>query len=169
MVIFTFSFAVEALVYPSLEEYIKTRHKWEEIFLASLYNSGPAMLMYLAMFYLVLHVTQNLFAELLCFGDRLFYEDWWNCTSFLSFFRAWNIVVGDWLYTYVYKDVYQLVIPNKSVAKLTVFLISAVVHELLLSCILNFFLPVLLIQMILSGFLALVKSPESGVLNILLW
>jgi hypothetical protein len=31
-------------------------------------------------------------------------QDWWNSTSFANYYRTWNIVVHDWLYTYVYKD-----------------------------------------------------------------
>lgn len=33
------------------------------------------------------------------------FQDWWNSTSFSNYYRTWNVVVHDWLYTYVYKDV----------------------------------------------------------------
>lgn len=37
----------------------------------------------------------------------LFYwtlQDWWNSTSFANYYRTWNVVVHDWLYYYVYRD-----------------------------------------------------------------
>ena len=47
-----------------------------------------------------------MWAELLGFADRMFYGDWWNTRSFARYFAAWNVVVGDWLYTYLYSEVY---------------------------------------------------------------
>lgn len=31
-------------------------------------------------------------------------QDWWNSTSYSNYYRTWNVVVHDWLYYYVYKD-----------------------------------------------------------------
>lgn len=31
-------------------------------------------------------------------------QDWWNSTSFSNYYRTWNVVVHDWLYSYVYQD-----------------------------------------------------------------
>ncbi|KAJ3603246.1 hypothetical protein NHX12_030988 [Muraenolepis orangiensis] len=42
--------------------------------------------------------------QLLRFGDRMFYKDWWNSTSFANYYRTWNVVVHDWLYYYGYRD-----------------------------------------------------------------
>ena len=36
----------------------------------------------------------------------LFIQDWWNSTSFASYYRTWNVVVHDWLYTYIYKEIF---------------------------------------------------------------
>jgi hypothetical protein len=38
------------------------------------------------------------------FGDRRFYEDWWNARSFASYYRKWNMVVHEWLFYYMYQD-----------------------------------------------------------------
>lgn len=35
-------------------------------------------------------------------------KDWWNSTSFAAYYRTWNVVVHDWLYTYVYKEVFRV-------------------------------------------------------------
>lgn len=169
LVIFTMSFAVEKIVYPSLKNFGQMRLKWDELVLSILGNTGPGIMIYIVGFYLLLHVVQNLFAELLRFGDRLFYEDWWTSTGFLNFFRLWNIVVSDWLYSYIYKDMYECIFQNRSLAKLTVFIISAVVHEWILYSVLGFFFPVLFFEMILSGCLALFPSPKSNALNVIMW
>jgi sterol O-acyltransferase len=73
-------------------------------------------------FYGFLHCWLNAFAEMLRFADRMFYkvekylvkmiindldiQDWWNSRSFAAYYRTWNVVVHDWLYTYVYKEIY---------------------------------------------------------------
>ena len=41
----------------------------------------------LLVFYLYFHLFMNLLAELLRFGDRVFYKDWWNCTEIGSYWR----------------------------------------------------------------------------------
>jgi len=45
---------------------------------------------------------------MLRFGDRLFYKDWWNSVNFSGYYRNWNIVVHDWLFTYIYQDTYMV-------------------------------------------------------------
>jgi hypothetical protein len=47
---------------------------------------------------------------MLRFGDRQFYLDWWNSTSFNVYYRTWNTLVQDWLYTYIYRDLYKVII-----------------------------------------------------------
>ena len=34
----------------------------------------------------------------------LFFQDWWNSTSFANYYRTWNVVVHDWLFYYGYRD-----------------------------------------------------------------
>jgi diacylglycerol O-acyltransferase-1 len=38
----------------------------------------------------------NLVGELLLFGDRKFYSDWWNAQTIGAFWKAWNIPVHRW-------------------------------------------------------------------------
>ena len=59
-------------------------------------------------FFAILHSWLNAFAEMLRFADRLFYKDWWNSSSFANYYRTWNVVVHDWLYSYVYKEMYNV-------------------------------------------------------------
>ncbi|KAG5595923.1 hypothetical protein H5410_037155 [Solanum commersonii] len=43
--------------------------------------SVPNLYVWLCMFYCIFHLWLNILAELLCFGDREFYKDWWNAKT----------------------------------------------------------------------------------------
>lgn len=60
------------------------------------------------LFYGFLHCWFNAFAEMLRFGDRLFYKDWWNAYSYGEFYRKWNLVVNDWIFRYVYRRLLEV-------------------------------------------------------------
>ncbi|KAL3311818.1 hypothetical protein Ciccas_009597 [Cichlidogyrus casuarinus] len=109
------------------------------------------MLMYLA-FFSFLHSWLNMFAELMTFGDRLFYKDWWNSRSFSTYYRTWNVVVHDWLYTYIYLDVANWS-KKRTLATTLVFAVSAIMHEFILCMTFKFFYPVLLVLFGGAGFL----------------
>lgn len=69
----------------------------------------PGALIQMMVFFSFLHCWHNAFAEMLRFGDRQFYLDWWNSTSFNVYYRTWNTLVQDWLYTYIYRDLYKVI------------------------------------------------------------
>ena len=94
----------------------------------------------------------NAFAEMLRFADRLFYRDWWNSTSFSGYYRTWNMLVHDWLYSYVYRDAYRLFRGDRTAAAAVVFLLSSVVHEYVITVALRFFYPVLFVMFMGAGF-----------------
>ncbi|XP_051016361.1 sterol O-acyltransferase 2 isoform X1 [Acomys russatus] len=78
--------------------------------------------------------------------------DWWNSTSFSNYYRTWNVVVHDWLYSYVYQDgLWLLGRRARGVAMLGVFLVSAVVHEYIFCFVLGFFYPVMLMLFLVVG------------------
>ncbi|XP_063914259.1 sterol O-acyltransferase 1-like [Zophobas morio] len=91
--------------------------------------------------FLILHSVQNLFAEILQFGDRLFYFDWWNEYTLHGWLVKWNMIVQDWLYYYVYRDFKEHICDDGFLAKLTVFLVSFGVHEWITYCCVGGFLP----------------------------
>ncbi|KAM9760161.1 sterol O-acyltransferase 2 isoform 7-T7 [Dama dama] len=108
--------------------------------------------MLLLIFFAFLHCWLNAFAEMLRFGDRMFYRDWWNSTSFSNYYRTWNVVVHDWLYSYVYQDgLWLLGGRARGAAMLGVFLVSAVVHEYIFCFVLGFFYPVMLLLFLVFG------------------
>ena len=38
------------------------------------------------------------------FGDRLLYEDWWNATTMLEFWKKWNGPIHYWCLRHVYVE-----------------------------------------------------------------
>lgn len=56
----------------------------------------PNHLFWLLSFYFLFHSVMNLIGELLLFGDRRFYDDWWNAETVWKFWRTWNVPVHRW-------------------------------------------------------------------------
>lgn len=75
---------------------------------------------WLLIFYGFFHVLLNLLAQLLRFGDRVFYRDWWNSTNLSSYWRLWNLPVHYWLVRHLYHPCIRRGI-SKSIAMLIVF------------------------------------------------
>jgi diacylglycerol O-acyltransferase-1 len=94
----------------------------------------PNHLLWLILFYVYFHSTLNLIAELLCFGDRLFYRDWWNATDLYEFWNRWNTSVHYFCKRHVYKPLIIQYGVNKLIGSLVVFALSAFFHEVI-NCI----------------------------------
>uniref|UniRef100_A0A8C6MIX4 diacylglycerol O-acyltransferase n=1 Tax=Nothobranchius furzeri TaxID=105023 RepID=A0A8C6MIX4_NOTFU len=62
-------------------------------------RSAPTHFLWLLFFFLT-HSYLNFCAELLCFGDRHFYGDWWNAQTLISFWNTWNIPFQKWINRY---------------------------------------------------------------------
>ncbi|CAN0088832.1 unnamed protein product, partial [Phaeothamnion confervicola] len=92
----------------------------------------PSTYLWLIGFYAFFHCWLNLLAELLRFGDRIFYRDWWNAKSFSEFWRNWNLPVHYFLVRHLYFPLLRAGC-GKNVAQMACFLLSAVVHEVLIS------------------------------------
>lgn len=87
---------------------------------------------WLLIFYMYFHLYLNLMAELLRFGDRVFYKDWWNSSEVSAYWRLWNMPVHYWLVRHVYFPCVRLGFP-KGAATFVVFFLSAIMHEVLIS------------------------------------
>jgi sterol O-acyltransferase len=71
-------------------------------------------------------------------------QDWWAVSSQAAYFRSWNIIVHDWLYTYIYRDFSEILIPGKRFFHaVVVFIISAIFHEYVMTITLRFFYPMM--------------------------
>ncbi|XP_016086355.1 sterol O-acyltransferase 1-like [Sinocyclocheilus grahami] len=133
----------------------------------------PGVLVLFLAFFAFLHCWLNAFAEMLRFGDRMFYKDWWNSTSFANYYRTWNVVVHDWLYYYVYRDFLWMTQKRfRAAAMLVVFTVSAVVHEYVLAICFGFFYPVLFCIFMCFGmvFNFILNDRRKGpIWNVIMW
>lgn len=98
----------------------------------------PNHLLWLMFFYWFFHSSLNFSAELLRFGDRQFYKDWWNSESVTYFWQNWNIPVHKWCLRHFYKPLLKKGIP-KIISQSAVFFLSAFFHEYLVSVPLRMF------------------------------
>ncbi|XP_059705115.1 diacylglycerol O-acyltransferase 1 [Haemorhous mexicanus] len=98
----------------------------------------PNHLIWLIFFYWFFHSCLNVVAELLQFGDREFYRDWWNSESITYFWQNWNIPVHKWCLRHFYKPMLRRGV-SKWAAQVAVFLASAFFHEYLVSVPLRMF------------------------------
>jgi sterol O-acyltransferase len=132
----------------------------------------PGTMLLVLMFFGMLHSWFNLWAEILRFGDREFYTDWWNVTNFADYYRKWNIVVHEWLFHYIYQDMLRFTKGKASQIQgfFAVFLISALIHELILAISMQFFYPILLVMFGGPGVIyTFFSRKEAGFLNVFVW
>ncbi|XP_073944164.1 sterol O-acyltransferase 2 isoform X2 [Choristoneura fumiferana] len=132
----------------------------------------PGVISFLCGFYCLMHAWLNAFAEMLKFGDRLFYEEWWTTSQFAKYYRAWNRVVHSWLRDHIYRPL----IPRtgRVFAVFIVFFVSAAAHEVILALSFGFFYPVLMLQFGVLGLLLVPVTAASGrrypsFMNLLMW
>uniref|UniRef100_A0A8C3K821 O-acyltransferase n=2 Tax=Neoaves TaxID=3078114 RepID=A0A8C3K821_9CHAR len=133
----------------------------------------PGVLILFLVFFAFLHCWLNAFAEMLRFADRMFYKDWWNSTSYANYYRTWNVVVHDWLYYYAYRDFLWFFGKKfRAAAMLSVFTVSAAVHEYVLSICFGFFYPVLFFLFMCFGmvFNFILNDRRKGpIWNVIMW
>uniref|UniRef100_A0A668AL87 O-acyltransferase n=1 Tax=Myripristis murdjan TaxID=586833 RepID=A0A668AL87_9TELE len=98
----------------------------------------PNHLLWLMFFYWFFHSSMNFTAELLRFGDRQFYKDWWNSETVTYFWQNWNIPVHKWCLRHFYKPLLRSGF-SKMASQSAVFFLSAFFHEYLVSVPLRMF------------------------------
>ncbi|KAL2172806.1 hypothetical protein VTG60DRAFT_2625 [Thermothelomyces hinnuleus] len=92
--------------------------------------STISLVIWLAGFFALFQSFLNALAEVMRFGDREFYEAWWNSESLGTYWRTWNKPVYQFFHRHVYS-------PMRSrgwsqfMSSTTVFFLSAILHELL--------------------------------------
>ncbi|CAH8870169.1 unnamed protein product [Trichobilharzia szidati] len=92
----------------------------------------PNHLIWLMFFYLFFHSLLNVIGEILYFGDRFFYSDWWNAESIPEFWSKWNIPVHRFARRHIYIPLLKMGL-SRFHASLVVFFVSAFFHEILVS------------------------------------
>lgn len=93
--------------------------------------SLPVLYVWLCLFYCLFHLWLNIVAELLRFGDREFYKDWWNAQTVEEYWRMWNMPVHKWMVRHIYFPSIRAGLSKKA-AVLLVFAISALFHEVII-------------------------------------
>jgi diacylglycerol O-acyltransferase-1 len=92
--------------------------------------STISLVCWLAGFFALFQSFLNALAEVMTFGDREFYTDWWNSPSVGTYWRTWNKPV----YQFMKRHVYSPLIGRgwrHGTASVAVFVFSGVLHELL--------------------------------------
>lgn len=92
----------------------------------------PFLSEYLFTFFLIWDSILNALAELTLFADRDFYGPWWSCTDFSEYARLWNKPVHNFLLRHVYHSSISALKVSKIQATLITFIISSIVHELVM-------------------------------------
>lgn len=95
----------------------------------------PLLLEQILSWYLIFESLLNVLAELTHFADRGFYGDWWNSESFDQYARDWNRPVHTFLLRHVYHSSISSWHLSKTSATFITFLLSALVHELVMFCL----------------------------------
>ncbi|CAB9524996.1 Diacylglycerol O-acyltransferase 1 [Seminavis robusta] len=130
--------------------------------------------LWLLTFYAYFHLYLNFWAEVLRFGDRVFYKDWWNSSELASYWRLWNMPVHMWLIRHLYFPCLRMKF-SKAGAMFVVFFVSAVLHEVLVSIPFHMMRPWSFLGMMMQMPLIIFtkslvrKNPGSSIGNVIFW
>lgn len=132
----------QAYIYPVVIETVRQKEagmsldqRWKEFPWVVSDMLFPLLLEQLLAWYVIWECLLNVLAEVTRFADRGFYGDWWNSTSWDQYARDWNRPVHSFLLRHVYHSSISAFHLSKMGATFATFLLSAVVHELLMFCL----------------------------------
>ncbi|OCT53441.1 Diacylglycerol O-acyltransferase 1 [Cladophialophora carrionii] len=91
--------------------------------------SPIAMIVWLAGFFALFHSFLNALAEIMMFGDRVFYEDWWNSINLKEYWSTWNKPVYHFMRRHIYSPLVGRGWSHQA-ASTWVFVFSGFLHEL---------------------------------------
>jgi diacylglycerol O-acyltransferase-1 len=92
--------------------------------------STISLFCWLAGFFALFQSFLNALAEVMRFGDREFYSDWWNVSSVRIYWTSWNKPVYHFMKRHIYAPLIGRGVPPK-IAQAVVFVFSGLLHELL--------------------------------------
>ena len=141
-VIFVMMVVSQAYIYPSVAETVRMKEagmgvaaRWEQFPWIVSDMLFPLLLEQLLAWYVIWECVLNVLAELTRFADRGFYGDWWNSTSWDQYARSWNVPVHLFLVRHVYHSSISAFRLSRGAATFATFLLSALVHELVMFCL----------------------------------
>jgi sterol O-acyltransferase len=158
--------------FPYFQESWKEEYNFRFVLISWFKVMIPGTMLLILLFFGMLHSWFNLWAEILRFGDKEFYTDWWNVSNFADYYRRWNIVVHEWLFHYVYQDILRFTRGKSSqlFCFFMVFIISALIHELILAISMRFFYPILLVMFGGPGVIyTFFSRKDARLLNVFVW
>ncbi|OJJ50515.1 hypothetical protein ASPZODRAFT_11380 [Penicilliopsis zonata CBS 506.65] len=120
--------------------------------------STISLVIWLAGFFALFQSFLNALAEIMRFGDREFYTDWWNSSSVGVYWRTWNKPV----YTFMKRHVFSPLVGrgwSPFAASTMVFLLSAILHEMLVGIPTHNLIGVAFAGMLLQLPLIMVTAP----------
>ncbi|EXJ89131.1 diacylglycerol O-acyltransferase [Capronia epimyces CBS 606.96] len=120
--------------------------------------STISLIVWLAGFFAIFQSFLNALAEITRFGDRVFYEDWWNSTSLKMYWATWNKPV----YHFMRRHIYSPLVGrgwSPRAASAWVFVFSGVLHELAVGVPSHSILGVAFLGMVLQLPLILCTEP----------
>lgn len=92
--------------------------------------STISLVIWLAGFFAIFQSALNALAEIMRFGDREFYTDWWNSPSVGTYWRTWNKPVNHFMRRHIQGPLVGRGWSPQG-AMMWVFIFSGVLHELL--------------------------------------
>lgn len=145
-------FSIVLLYYIYIEHIEITIPKMLETTLAELLIRlyAPVILFCMILFYLIFECVLPGYAELATFGDRQFYDDWWNATDLEEFNRKWNKLVHMFLYKHVYLECRLRIKMSSNMSRIMTFVFSAVFHEYVLCIVIKLFRPIMFTLMMIQ-------------------
>ncbi|KAH9825806.1 diacylglycerol O-acyltransferase 1-2-like [Teratosphaeria destructans] len=93
--------------------------------------STISLVCWLAGFFAVFQSFLNMLAEIMMFGDREFYSDWWNSSDLRGYWTSWNKPVTHFMKRHIYSPMVGRGI-HPVAAQLITFTFSGILHELLI-------------------------------------
>ncbi|XP_043563221.1 diacylglycerol O-acyltransferase 1-like [Chiloscyllium plagiosum] len=119
----------------------------------------PNHFMWLIFFHWFFHSTLNFIAELMRFGDRRFYRDWWNSETLTYFWSNSNIILHKWYMRHIYRPLIEKGY-SKWEGQASVFVLSALYHEYLIAAPLRMFRMWLFIEMMLQNIYRVLRGSD---------
>lgn len=102
--------------------------EWLEIVYRLMKLSIPNTVGWIMGFYSFFHLFLNIISEIIQFGDRNFYMDWWNCRNLEEYWKTWNLPVHFFFVRHCYTPLLKKGW-SKLGANFLVFILSAIAHE----------------------------------------
>lgn len=132
----------------------------------------PATMVFMLLFFGVIHAWLSIWAELLKFADRRIYDDWWNSKDLRTFYRKLSASLYQWIHTYIYLDSMRFSNGNLGPrsAKVLTFIICGLGCELLIDVSLRVVYPILFVIIAVPGIIGVsMRVRGTNLYNILIW